>query len=83
MAGDPGPSEERQRRLQQVRDEIGRELGQGVTFSAADWLRRYPELEPELGATLREMIGTGSTRLAAGPAVDPPAASEPVAVSQV
>ena len=69
-------SEERQHRLQQVRDEIERELGQGITFSDADWLRRYPELEPDLGVMLREMIARGMTRVAANPAVDTVVASE-------
>src|SRR5262245_45051468 len=76
MAGDPSPREERQRRLQQVRGEIERELGQGITFSAVDWLRRYPELEPELGLMLQEMVGRGKTQVAASPAVDTPGASE-------
>jgi tetratricopeptide (TPR) repeat protein/tRNA A-37 threonylcarbamoyl transferase component Bud32 len=69
-------SEERQHRLQQVRDEIERELGQRITFSEADWLRRYPELEPDLGIMLREMIARGMTRVAANPTVDTVGASE-------
>ncbi len=80
MAGDPGPAEERQRRLQQVREEIERELGRGSTLSADDWLGRYPDLEPELGVMLREMIGRGRTQVAAGPAVEADGASETIAV---
>jgi hypothetical protein len=75
------PSEERQHRLRQVRDEIVRALGQGMTLSAADWLSRYPELEPDLGAMLREMIARGKTRVEAGPTVDTPRASETIAIS--
>ncbi len=80
MAGDPVPSEERQRRLQQVRDEIERGTGQGITFSADDWLRRHPDLEPELGAMLRELTGMGQTQVATSPAVDTPGASETLAL---
>ncbi len=79
MPGDPIPTEERERRLRQVRDDIERELGRGLTFSAADWLRRYPELEPELGVMLREMIGTGRTQVASSPALETPSASETIA----
>ena len=76
MAGDVAPTEERQRRLQQVRHEIERELGLGVTLHAADWLGRYPDLEPELGIMLREMIGKVGTRVVAGPSVEAPGATE-------
>ena len=79
MAGDPGPNEERQRRLQQVRDEIEHELEQMITLSAADWLRRHPDLEPELGVMLREMIGIGRTQVEGWPAVDAPGAAETIA----
>ena len=75
------PSEERQHRLQQVRDEIERELGQGIDFFADDWLRRYAELEPDLGVMLREMIARGMTEVAAGPTVDTAAASASTAIS--
>ena len=78
MPDDPAPSGERLRRLQQVRDEIERELGRGATLSAADWLGRYPELEPELGAMLREMIGAGRTEVAGRPAVGAPGAAETI-----
>ena len=37
--------------------------GRGITLSAADWLGRYPELEPELGVMLGEMIGAGRTQV--------------------
>ncbi len=79
MAGDLAPDEERRRRLQQVRDEIESELGQGITLSAADWVGRHPELEPELGDMLREMIGSGrppvAGRTAAETIAGPPDAS--------
>jgi hypothetical protein len=74
-------SEERQHRLQQVRNEIERELGQGISLSAADWLQRHPELEPELGVLLRELIARGMTKVAASPTVDAPRASETTAIS--
>jgi tetratricopeptide (TPR) repeat protein/tRNA A-37 threonylcarbamoyl transferase component Bud32 len=63
MAGDPVPGEERRLRLQRVREEIQRELGKGITLSDADWLRRYPDLEPELRIMLRELIGSRQTQL--------------------
>jgi tetratricopeptide (TPR) repeat protein/tRNA A-37 threonylcarbamoyl transferase component Bud32 len=69
-------SDERQRRLQQVRAEIERDLAQGITFSEADWLKRYPELEPDLGVMLREMIVRGMTGVAASSVVDTVGASE-------
>jgi tetratricopeptide (TPR) repeat protein/tRNA A-37 threonylcarbamoyl transferase component Bud32 len=64
MAGDPVPSEERGLRLQRVREEIQRGLGQGITLSDADWMGRYPDLEPELRVMLRELIGSGMTQVA-------------------
>ncbi len=61
MANDSGMSEERRQRLQQVRDEIVRELSGGVTLSSAEWLARYPDLEPELGHILRGLLGAQPT----------------------
>lgn len=72
-------SESRQDRLRKVRDEIERELAQGVTLSADDWLRRYPELEPELGAMLQEMLGTGKTQAVSRPVSQTAAFSETIA----
>ena len=70
MADDLVPTENRQRLLQQFRDEIAKEQGQGITFVATDWLRRYPELEPEIGLTLREMTASGMIPAATHPAVE-------------
>ena len=81
MADDPVPTEHRQQRLQQFRDEIARELGRGNPFVAADWLRRYPELEPEIGVTLREMTASGMTQVATSPAVDIAGASETIGIT--
>ena len=64
------PSEKRLQRLQQVREEIERDLAQGITVFAVHWQTRYPDLEPELGVMLREMIARGSTQVAAGRAVE-------------
>ena len=58
MANDPSSQAERQRKLQQVRDEVERELAQGATLSVSDWLVRHPDLEPELGVMLRGLIGS-------------------------
>jgi tetratricopeptide (TPR) repeat protein/tRNA A-37 threonylcarbamoyl transferase component Bud32 len=81
MADDPVPTDHRQRRLQQFRDEIAREQGQGITLVADDWLRRYPELEPEIGVTLREMTASGMTQVATIPAVDTAGASETIGIT--
>ena len=51
-----------------------------MTLSAADWLSRYPELEPELGVMLREMIARGVTKVAATPAIDTAVAAEVTAL---
>jgi serine/threonine-protein kinase len=78
MTGDTGANEVRRRRLEEVRDEIERELGQGTTFSADDWLRRYPDLEPELGDMLRQIMGSDRTEATAAPTVDIPADAETI-----
>ena len=78
MPSDPGPDEERQRRLRHVRSEIQRELAQGVTVSADDWLRKYPELMPDLGVMLHDLMERGTTQVAAGPGVDTLGASETI-----
>lgn len=69
MANDPVSPEDRWARLQRVRDEIERELDRGGTFSPEDWLKRYPELEPELGVMLRKITATGRTQAAGRPLV--------------
>ena len=78
MAGDPGPTDERQRRLQEVRGKIERELGQQTTFSVDEWLGRYPDLEPELGVMLRKMIESERTRPLPSRTVDIPGSSETI-----
>jgi hypothetical protein len=69
MANDPVSPEDRWARLQRVRDEIERELDRGGTFSPEDWLKRYPELEPEIGVMLRKITATGRTQAAGRPVV--------------
>ena len=69
MANDPDSPEDRWARLQRVRDEIERELDRGGTFSPEDWLKRYPELEPEIGVMLRKITATGRTQAAGRPVV--------------
>jgi tetratricopeptide (TPR) repeat protein/tRNA A-37 threonylcarbamoyl transferase component Bud32 len=80
MAGDPGRSDQRRRRLEQVRGEIERDLGQGTTLSADEWRKRYPDLEPELGVMIQEVIGRVQTQAPGSPAVDIPAASDSTGV---
>ncbi|MDB5349086.1 MAG: serine/threonine protein kinase [Planctomycetota bacterium] len=77
MAGDPFPGEAHRVRLQRVRDEIERELGQGITFSADDWLRRYPEL----GLLIQEITGAGRIQVAVRPSVDATGNAETIATS--
>ena len=69
MANDPVSAEERRARLQRVRDEIERELDRGGTFSPEDWLKRYAELEPEIGEMLRKITATGTTQAAGRPGI--------------
>jgi tetratricopeptide (TPR) repeat protein/tRNA A-37 threonylcarbamoyl transferase component Bud32 len=80
MTGDPLSSEERRHRLQHVREEMERELGQGITISVTDWQRRYPDLEPELGVMLREMIGSGRTQAGSRTAVGVGVVAETIGV---
>jgi tetratricopeptide (TPR) repeat protein/tRNA A-37 threonylcarbamoyl transferase component Bud32 len=69
MANDPVSPEVRWARLQRVRDEIERELDRGGTFSPEDWLKRYPELEPEIGVMLQKITATDRTQAAGQPVV--------------
>ena len=56
MEGDSTPQEKRQRLLRAVRNEIERDLEKGTAVSSADWRERYPDLEPELGNMLAEIV---------------------------
>jgi tetratricopeptide (TPR) repeat protein len=53
--------DDKSREIERIRSEIERELATGSTLDAADWLRRHPELQPELGELLAGMIGQPAT----------------------
>jgi tetratricopeptide (TPR) repeat protein len=53
--------DDKRREIERIRSEIERELATGSTLDAADWLRRHPELQPELGDLLAGMIGRPAT----------------------
>jgi tetratricopeptide (TPR) repeat protein/tRNA A-37 threonylcarbamoyl transferase component Bud32 len=56
MEGEDTPQQKRQRRLRAVRTEIARELQEGNAFSPGELRERYPDLEPELGNMLAEIV---------------------------
>ncbi len=63
MSGESDAVQERRRRLERIRSEIEDEMRAGVTLSAADWRGRHPDLEPELGEMLGQLLGSGPTRV--------------------
>ena len=81
MAGGPDPTQERERRLQQVRDEIKAGFRQGVTPSADDWASRYPDLRPEVAIMVRELLKSGAQQATFGPNVAGPGMEETAARS--
>ncbi len=53
--------DEKRQKLDQVRIEIDRALAAGATLDPAAWIRRHPDLQPELGDLLRDRIGGAAT----------------------
>ena len=56
MESDATPEQIRQGRLRSVRGEIERELEKEIASFPDEWRERYPDLEPELGNMLAEIM---------------------------
>ena len=58
---------DKRQEIERILTEIEQELATGSTLDPTVWVRRYPELQPELGELLAEMVGRPSTVLPPNP----------------
>ncbi len=65
--------DDRREQLERIRGEIERQLAAGRSIDPADWGRRHPDLQPELGELIAELTGRAATLgpPATGPPIDP------------
>jgi tetratricopeptide (TPR) repeat protein len=63
--------DDRRRRLDRIRAEIESQVAAGLPLDPADWVRRHPDLQPELGELLDHLLGLPPTLGPAGSRAGP------------